>query len=92
MYHHAFANIYKTIVAACGRSGEWSHALQLFVNMKADQIRCDVVAYNALMSAFANGGKPDMVSNQHYFSSYKLHSIEYMKSHQFNLPVPSTVE
>ena len=48
-------------LAACARAGEWSHALRLFVDMKADRIKCDVFAYNALVSAFMNAGKPDMV-------------------------------
>lgn len=29
--------------------------------MKADRIKCDVVTCNTLLSAFANGGKPDLV-------------------------------
>jgi pentatricopeptide repeat protein len=49
------------VIAACARSGEWSHALKLFVDMKADRIQCDIAAYNALLSAFANGGEYDMV-------------------------------
>ena len=49
------------MIAACAKAGEWSHALELFVSMQTDQIKADVVAYNALISAFMNGGKPDMV-------------------------------
>ena len=52
---------YDTNTAACARSGEWSHALQLFVAMRTDRIKCDRVAYNALCSAFTNGGKSDLV-------------------------------
>jgi pentatricopeptide repeat protein len=48
-------------LAACARAGEWPHALRLFADMKSDRIKFDVVAYNALISAFMNGGKPDMV-------------------------------
>lgn len=51
---------YTGAITACARSGEWSHALKLFVDMKADRIKCDIAVYNALLSAFANGGKPDM--------------------------------
>lgn len=50
------------LTAACARAGEWAHALQLFEDMKADGIQCDVVAYNALVASFTNGGKTDMVS------------------------------
>ena len=55
-----FADI--STIAACAKAGEWSHALELFVNMQTDRIKADVVAWNALISAFMNGGKPDMVS------------------------------
>ncbi len=48
--------------AACSRSGEYSHAIQLFVDMKTDRIACDIVVYNALVSAFATSGKSDLVS------------------------------
>ena len=42
--------------------GEYAHALQLFVNMQADGIQGDIVAYNALVSAFANSGQSELVS------------------------------
>ncbi len=71
-----------TTSAACSRAGEWSHALKLFVNMKTDRIRCDVVAYNALMSAFANGGKADMVSMS--FDIVISHFMLYIKAYNIN--------
>merc|ERR1711971_914295 len=52
---------YTAAISACARSGEYSHALKLFVDMKADRIKCDVVTCNTLLSAFANGGKSDLV-------------------------------
>ena len=48
-------------IDACARSGEWSHALRLFVDMKVDRVRYDLVTYNALAAAFSNGGQPDLV-------------------------------
>lgn len=51
---------YTGAISACARCGEWAPALQLFVNMRADRIICDTVSYNALLSAFVNGGQADM--------------------------------
>ncbi len=56
--------------AACARAGEWSHALRLFIDMKTDRIRTDVVAYNALASAFMIGGKPDMVRSSNRYTVF----------------------
>jgi len=51
---------YTGAIYACARSGEWSHALRLFVDMKVDRVRYDLVTYNALAAAFSNGGQPDL--------------------------------
>jgi len=51
---------YTEAISACARSGEWAPAQRLFVDMKVDKIVCDTVTYNALLSAFMNGGKADM--------------------------------
>lgn len=54
--------ICQSIVAACGRSGEWEHALNLFQSMKKSGLVPDRVCYNTLLSAFMNSGKDDEVS------------------------------
>mmetsp|Transcript_25730 Transcript_25730/g.31706 ORF Transcript_25730/g.31706 Transcript_25730/m.31706 type:complete len:838 (+) Transcript_25730:143-2656(+) len=51
---------YTGAITACARAGEWEHALELFNEMQDDHIRYDVFVYNALISSFTNGGKPDM--------------------------------
>lgn len=61
--HTTHTFIITILSAACARSGEYSHALQLFVNMQADGIQGDIVAYNALVSAFANSGQSELVSH-----------------------------
>jgi hypothetical protein len=46
--------------------------------MQTDRIKADVVAYNALISAFMNGGKPDMVRFLHILNFSQLYiSIKY---------------
>jgi pentatricopeptide repeat protein len=45
---------------ACGRSGEYLHALQLFRNMTSAGIAADTVAYNTLFHSFRVAGKADL--------------------------------
>lgn len=47
-------------LAACGRSGEYEHALRLFRNMKEQGLAADRVAYNALFNALKIAEKPDI--------------------------------
>jgi pentatricopeptide repeat protein len=47
---------------ACGNSGKWDAAFDLFNDMKHDDIRPDLVAYNALLAAGMNGNRPEEVS------------------------------
>jgi pentatricopeptide repeat protein len=49
--------------AACGRSGEYEHALQLFTDMKNEGLQPDLVAYNAMFSALRVSHMPDEVSS-----------------------------
>ena len=51
-------------LAACGNSGQWAAAFDLFNEMKRDNIQPDIVAYNALLAAGMNGNRPDEVSNK----------------------------
>ncbi len=47
--------------AACGRSGEHEHAIELFREMKDEGHQPDRVAYNALFTALRIGHLPDAV-------------------------------
>ena len=49
-------------LVACGNSGQFDAAFDLFNQMKSDCLQPDLVAYNALIAAGMNGNKPEQVS------------------------------
>jgi pentatricopeptide repeat protein len=52
---------YTAAISACARAGAYEDAIKLFEDMKSDGIHPDLVAYNALMSAYSNGNQPHKV-------------------------------
>jgi pentatricopeptide repeat protein len=71
---------YTNAITACGRSGEYQHALEVFNDMKRDGIKPDRVSYNALISALKVARQPDrifqlwseMIATNNTFSSIVL--------------------
>ena len=49
---------YSSLISACEKSGEWQLALRFFDECLKDNCRPNVITFNSLITACAQGGAP----------------------------------